>query len=245
MAKENYALLIGELQSSPIINEEKQRAKYSIKTLRRNDKIDFPIISVLEEDLIEKARGFKTGDFILVKGLVSTQEVKKGVICPHCQEINRVEGTTTEVIAIEHISIGKKYSLEGLKEISNQVMVLGSLCRDPEYRILKNSSIGSCQYQLAVNRKFNVKRQPHIHTDYPWVNSFGRQADQDAVRLVTGSQVFIQGGLQTRQIQKNMSCTACQGAFQGEDQVAEIVPYSVEYLNNCKFDQEETEQSSE
>lgn len=239
MAKENYVLLIGELQNSPIINEEKQRAKYVVKTLRRNDKIDFPIVSVLDSNLIEKVKTFNAKDFILIKGILATQEVKKGVICPHCQEVNRVEGTTTEVIAIENMSIGPNHVLEALKEISNQVMVLGSLCRKPEYRLLATSSIGSSQYQLAVNRKFNVKRQPNIQTDYPWVNSFGRQAEQDALRLDIGSQVFIQGGVQTRQIQKNMTCTKCSQEFKAEDHVAEIVPYSVEYLNNCKFEQEE------
>lgn len=236
MAKENFVLLIGELQSSPIINEEKKRAKFVIKTLRRNNKIDYPIVNVLDEALLDKVRNFKEKDFILVKGILATAEVKKGVCCPNCNEIIKSDGTTTEIIAIETINIGPNYRLEDLKEVSNTVFVLGSLCRNPEFRILANTGIPSTQYQLAVNRKFNVKKQKDSFTDYPWVNSFGRQAEQDAIRLQTGSQVFIQGGVQTRNVQKNMTCPKCQTQFKAEDFVAEIVPYSVEYLNNCKFD---------
>lgn len=241
MAKENYVLLIGPVQGSPIINEEKGRAKFAIKTYRRNNKIDYPVINVLDAALIEKVKTFKEGDFVIVKGLLATNEVRKGVVCPHCQEIMRVEGTTTEIVAIENINIGKGYDLEAIKEISNTVMVLGSLCRDVEFRLLSNTGIPSAQYQLAVNRKFNVKRQQGSHTDYPWINSFGKQAEQDALRLQTGSQIFIQGGLQTRNIQKTMTCEKCKQEFKAEDFVAEVVPYSVEYLNNCRFDNGEAE----
>lgn len=236
MAKENFAMFVGKVQGSPIINKETNRAKYVIKTLRRNDKIDFPIISVYDSSLLEKVESFKDGDFVMVKGFISTQEVKKGVVCPHCQEITKSEGTITEVYAIDNFKIGRDYDLESFKEVSNTVIVLGSLCRDVEFRLLPNTGTPSAQYQLAVNRKFNAKRQRDSFTDYPWVNSFGKQAEQDALRLETGSQVLIQGGLQTRSVQKNMVCEKCGAGFKAEDFVAEIVPYSVEYLNNCKFD---------
>lgn len=236
MAKENHVILIGELQGPPIINESSDKAKYVIRTLRRNDKIDYPIISVFGERLVEKVKGFKEKDFIIVKGFLATQEVNKGVVCPHCQEIIREEGTTTEIAVIENINIGPHHKLEDLKEISNTIMVLGSLCRDVEFRMLSNTGISSAQYQLAVNRKFNPRRG-HELTDYPWVNSFGRQAEEDAKRLETGSQVFIQGGVQTRNVHKTMTCDKCDKVFKAEDFVAEIVPYSVEYLNNCKFDE--------
>lgn len=236
MAKENYVLLIGPIQGAPVINEDKGKAKYVIKTLRRNNKIDYPIISVLDTELIEKVKAFKENEFVIIKGMLATNEVKKGVICPHCQEVMRVEGTTTEIIAIENINIGTGYKLEDIKEISNTVMMLGSLCRETEFRLLSSTGIPSAQYQLAVNRKYNVKKQQGSHTDYPWINSFGKQAEQDALRLQKGSQVFVQGGLQTRNVQKTMACTSCQQSFKAEDFVAEVVPYSVEYLNNCKFD---------
>jgi single-strand DNA-binding protein len=234
MAKENYVLLVGDLQGPPIIDFKKEKAKYVIRTLRRNDKIDYPIITILDTALIEKMKSFKEGDLIIVKGILATNEVRKGAICPECGETIKSDGTTTEVIAIDHINIGPNHKLEDLKEISNTVLILGSLCKAPTFRLLPNSGIPSAQYQLAVNRKYNVKKDDAT-SDYPWVNSFGKQAEQDALRLDSGSQVFIQGGIQTRNVMKKMECTKCGQEFSVEDFVAEIVPYSVEYLNNCKF----------
>jgi single-strand DNA-binding protein len=234
MAKENYVLLVGDLQGSPIMDQKKEKAKYVIRTFRRNDKIDYPIITILDAGLIEKMNTFKEGDYIIVKGILATDEVRKGAVCPECGEVVKSDGTTTEVIAIDHINIGPNYKLEDLKEISNTVLILGSLCKAPSFRLLPNSGIASAQYQLAVNRKYNVKKQEDT-SDYPWVNSFGRQAEQDALRLDSGSQVFIQGGIQTRNVMKKVDCPKCGQEFTVEDFVAEIVPYSVEYLNNCKF----------
>ena len=236
MAKENYVLLIGAVQESPMVNEEKGKGRVVIQTLRRNDKIDLPVISALDDTLVQKLKTLTAGEYILVKGILATNEVKKGVICPNCNEKTKSQGTTTEIIAIEIIPIGSQYELNQLKEVSNNVMLLGSLCRDPEFRLLSNTGVPSAQYQIAVNRKYTVKKQQSSYSDYPWVNSFGKQAEQDAIRLQTGSQVFINGGLQTRNIQKNMECEHCSTSFKAEDHVAEIVPYSVEYLNNCKFE---------
>lgn len=239
MAKENLAFLVGEIQGSPIINKEKEKGKYVLKTLRRNDKIDYPIVNVLNPKLLEDVETFQEGDFVIVKGFISTQEVRKGVICPNCQNIIKTEGTTTEVYAVENIKIGRDYDLTRIKELSNTIIILGSLCRDVEFRMLPNTGTPSAQYQIAANRKYRVGRQRDNFTDYPWINSFGRQAEQDAKRLETGSQVLIQGGLQTRNIQKMTTCDSCEKEFKAEDFVAEIVPYSVEYLNNCRFADEE------
>lgn len=248
MAKENTVLLIGQLQGAPIINEVNENKKYAqfcIKTLRRNDKIDMPIVTVYGSELIDKARKFRPDDYIIIKGILATAEVKKGITCPYCNKKLKTNGTTTMVIGIDVYSIGPNHKLENFKEMSNTVFLLGSLCRNVEFRLLKTKSIPSAQYQLAVNRKYNVKQQPNSTTDYPWVNSFGAQAEQDAKRLQTGSQVFIQGGLQTRNIQKKVVCPDCNKEFSADDFVAEVVPYSVEYLNNCRFDEKEKEEGSE
>ena len=159
MAKENYVLLIGEMQGAPIINEDKAKAKFVIKTLRRNDKIDYPIINVLDESLVEKIRPFAEGEFILVKGILTTTEVKKGVCCPHCQKVIKSEGTTTEVTAIEAVNIGTGYTLEQLKEVSSTVMLLGSLCRDPEYRLnIQISRLHNISWRLIANSMLNASK---------------------------------------------------------------------------------------
>ena len=238
MAKENFVLLVGELIEVPKVNREQTIGKFKLKTLRRNDKYDTPVVRVSTESTIKKLPTFSVGDFIMVKGIVSTRDIIKRAECPKCKEINKVRGTTTEVLAIDIVDIGPNFKLEDLKEFSNIVRMLGTLCREPSLTTTSSqSTVSLCKYQIAANRKLNVASEPDTYTDYPWVNSFGRQAEQDALHIETGSQIYIDGGLQTRVLRRECHCENCGCDYKTEgDIIIEIVPHSVEYLNNCKFD---------
>lgn len=239
MAKENFVLLIGELQGETKVNSSRTIAKFSLKTMRRNDKYDYPVVRLINDKLIAEAETFNKGDFIVVKGIVATKDMAKHVPCPVCKERISLKSTVTEVLAIDVVNIGPNYTVERFKEESNVVRILGALCREPEYTMTSEpKKVALCKYQIAVNRKLNVEQESDIFTDYPWVNSFARQAEQDALRLGVGSQIYIDGGLQTRNIKRNVTCS-CGEKFKATDMVTEIVPYSVEYLNNCKFDDKE------
>lgn len=239
MAKENFVLLIGELQDVAKVNNTKTIAKLSLKTIRRNDKYDYPIVRIINEKLIVEAENFNKGDFLVVKGIVATKDIKKHVVCPVCKERQSISSTVTEVLAIDVVNIGPNFTVERFKEESNVVRILGALCREPEYTTTSEpKKVALCKYQIAVNRKLNVEQESDIFTDYPWVNSFAKQAEQDAMRLSVGSQIYIDGGLQTRGIKRNITCS-CGEKFKATDMVTEIVPYSVEYLNHCKFDDNE------
>jgi single-strand DNA-binding protein len=236
MAKENFAFLIGELQGEPKVNSTKTIAKLSLRTIRRNDKYDVPTVKVIDEKLILEVENYKKGDFILCKGIVFTKDTIKHVVCPKCGQRQDIKSTVTEVLAIDVVNIGRDYTIERFKEESNIVRILGALCRKPEFTTTgDNKKVSLCKYQIAVNRKLNVAQDSDTFTDYPWVNSFAKQAEQDAIRLDVGSQVYIDGGLQTRGIKRNITCE-CGEKFKAADMVTEIVPYSVEYLNHCKFD---------
>lgn len=239
MAKENFALLIGELQDIPKVNSSKTIAKFSLKTIRRNDKYDIPVVRVINKKLIVEVENYSKGDFIIVKGIVATKDMVKHVTCPACKEKQSIKSTVTEVLAIDVVNIGPNYSVERFKEESNIVKTIGVLCREPEYTTTSEpKKVALCKYQIATNRKLNVEQESDIFTDYPWVNSFAKQAEQDAIRLAKGSQIYIDGGLQTRGIKRNITCS-CGEKFKATDMVTEIVPYSVEYLNHCRFDDNE------
>ena len=238
MAKENFVLLIGKLSEVPKINKTQTIGKFKLNTMRRNDKYDTPVVRVVEAPLIAKLPTLNVNDYVLVKGIVATRDVAKKAECPKCGTIGVVRGTTTEVLAIDFIDIGPNYELESLKEVSNMVRILGTLCREPSLTTTSSQSkVSLCKYQIATNRKLNVASEPDVYSDYPWVNSFGRQAEQDALRLQSGSQVYIDGGLQTRTLRRECHCENCGCDYKTEgDTIIEIVPHSVEYLNNCKFD---------
>jgi single-stranded DNA-binding protein len=241
MAKENFVALIGQVHGSPLINEAKGTAKYTLQTYRRNDKTDYPTVTILDSSLLEEVKTFKEGDIVLVKGIIAGFPAKKGAECPYCKVKNIVDGTVTEVIAIMNKNLGSKHNLMDFKEISSQVFLLGSLCVNPSYRVLDTSKTASCQYQVAINRKLHVRRQADVFSDYLWVNSFAKQADEDIKRPQVKSQVFINGGIQTRPVERKCVCQSCEKTFKIQEMVAEIVPYSVEYLNNCKFDDKNEE----
>jgi len=234
MARENFVMLIGVVQGSPVINKEKQRARFSLQTMRRTGKIDYPIINVLDKELIPMVETFTEGDFVVTKGFLATNNVKKSAICEHCSEKNIAPGMLTEIIAMGIQNIGKSHTLQDWAEMSNHLMVIGTLCINPGTRRTGEEKTPNCQYQIAVNRSYIVKGQS-VTADYPWVKTTGEQAEQDSIRLQSGSQIYIRGAVQTRNLWRNVLCSHCGSAFRAEDFVAEIVPYSVEYLNKCIF----------
>jgi len=244
MARENYVMLIGEVKGSPVINEEKQRARFSLQTKRRTGQIDFPIVSVYGKDVLPKAIGLTEGDFVVLKGFLTTSDVKKSAICEHCSKKNVARGTFTEVVAIDIQNIGKGYELADWAEMSNNLMVLGTVCVTPSTRTTGEERVPYCQYQIALNRSFNVGNKT-ASSDYPWVKSIGEQARQDSLRLQKGSQVYIRGAIQTRNLWRNILCSHCNETFKAEDFVAEISPYSVEYLFNCIFPQKNNKPDEE
>ena len=144
--------------------------------------------------------------------------------------------------------ISPEESLKLLKErceISNIVMVIGTLCREPEiYTDDKNRSFA--QYQIAVNRRYRIKEDPaETKTDYPWVKTFGEQALKDVYALHTGSQVYLNGALQTREVARETICENCNKSYEWQDVASEIVPYSTEYLSNCQIEHKDTEKEDE
>lgn len=236
MAKENFVLLMGELISQPIFNKTRTQARFTIKTLRRNGKIDEPIITVFEDSVIPKLDNLQMGTYVAVKGILTTLDVKKSSVCTCCGAKNKSDGTLTTVVAIDVVDIGSNYELENIKEFSNNVIVIGTVANKPNFRQLPKSGINAMSYQIALNRKYHIKSQDiDQKSDYPWVSSFGEQAEEDNKRIQTGSQLLISGGLQTRVVYRKIQCANCNSEIQSQDIVAEIVPYSVEYLNNCLF----------
>ena len=78
----------------------------------------------------------------------------------------------------------------------NKIIILGHLGRDPE---MKTSQGGTavCRFSLAVTEKYNGKDQTE------WFNcvAFNKTAEVVAKYLAKGSQVYIEGRIQTRKWQ--------------------------------------------
>jgi len=80
----------------------------------------------------------------------------------------------------------------------NKVFIIGNLTRDPELKAIP-SGIKVCSFSVATNRVWKDKNGARQEAaDYHNVVVFGRQAETVAQYMKRGSQVMIEGRMQTR-----------------------------------------------
>ena len=80
----------------------------------------------------------------------------------------------------------------------NKVFVFGNVTRDPELKALPSGS-KVCSMSLATNRVWKDKNGAKQEAaDYHNVVVFGRQAETVAQYMKKGSQVMVEGRMQTR-----------------------------------------------
>jgi single-strand DNA-binding protein len=80
----------------------------------------------------------------------------------------------------------------------NKVFIIGNLTRDPELKAIP-SGIKVCSFSVATNRVWKDKNGAKQEAaDYHNVVVFGRQAETVAQYMRKGSQVMVEGRMQTR-----------------------------------------------
>ena len=254
MAKENYVILYGQVYQKPKIYLSTETGEYKgaivqLKVLRRlmnktlELRLDCPVILTKNPSLAKQAAELSKGDMLEVRGVLTTSELLKVSTCPHCGEKNKKPGVNVHVTPIflnpQEKGCSEAEGLELLKkkcEISNLVMGIGTLCREPDYyeHTDENGKLTkSCAYQIAMNRRYHIKEDPlENRTDYPWVKSFGPLAESDRDHLTINAEIYVAGSLQTRTFEKNAICNFCGKEYQWPDKAMEIVPYATEYLRD-------------
>lgn len=85
----------------------------------------------------------------------------------------------------------------------NKVMIIGNLGRDPEVRYLPSGQ-AVANLNIATNEKWKDKDgNLKENTEWHRVVLFGKQAEVAGQYLNKGSQVYIEGRLQTREWEKD------------------------------------------
>lgn len=218
---------------------------------------DRPLIMSAEPEILEKMQTWRANDIVFIKGTVACKSIPKSSVCPNEECItdpnhpeirtkNKIEDGS--LVYVNPIFVEKRTHFEDSKdceaylvenrEISNQVYVIGTLCREPKKFKTKKGLVVT-QYQIALNRKFRIRSDtPEIKTDYPWVKSYGDTAIEDKMRLDVGSVVAIDGVLQARRVTRKCTCANCGMEYNWEDKAMEIVPYEVEYMRDYKTDED-------
>lgn len=259
MARENYVLLHGQLYDKARISingeGEAKRATFALKVIRRpfltgegqvhagKLYIDYPVILTSDPELIKTASTLQKGDMVDVRGVITTREITKKAICPNGHPVSwdgNFVFITPIYICRREQCLSEEVGMTLLRErseISNVVMIIGTLCRDPVLHEYEDKKGYMTQYQIASNRRYHIRDGHETErTDYPWIKTVNRQAVEDAAHLRTNSTVFINGAVQTREVERSIACGECGEVFDLKESVAEVFPYSVEYLANCIFE---------
>ena len=268
MAKQNLVLLNAKVETEPVIerNEETGEYRYGMcimdvvrgkRTVGDNKqyiKHDGPVIVSKDEYMIREMEKWKVNDFIELKGLLVSKDIDKVSKCPHCLDergehtINVKQGTMIYVNPIESITIAQGLDsqqadrmLLNKKEMSNQIYCIGTVIKEPRIFRTKFDTI-VCDYQVAINRKYHIRTDdPSIRTDWIYVKSYGERAVEDKLRLRIGSELSIDGFIQTRNVKRKTVCPHCGQEYIWLDKSTEIVPYAVEYHKGTYRTDEELE----
>lgn len=211
---------------------------------------DSPTIMSRDPKIIREIATWKEFDIVSIKGTLAAKTVGKASECSHCGTRNVLDGTLVYVNPIyakkmgrvENADAGLSYLAEH-REVSNQAFIFGTLCVNPK-KVTPKEGLIVTQYQVALNRKFHIQADPpEIRTDYPWVKSYGENALSDRKFLHIGSQIFVDGCLQARKVNRHTVCPACGQKYDFADKALEIVPYETEYIAN--FDTKEEADAKE
>lgn len=264
MPRQNNAILYAVVEQKPVISINKETDEYvsamvyvhvvrgvrEVKDGKKYMKHDYPLVISSDKKIIEKISKWKENDLVYVKGTVSSKGLMKKSYCPNCTDeeghatINMGKGLLVYVTPI-FVNVMKSFDTKDeaiselihSREISNQVIVLGSLWNKPTYFKTERGTIIT-QYQLITERKFRIRTDdPEIRADWPWVKSYGEQAIEDRMRLQQGSLIIVDGFIQARNVRRKTKCKCCQEIYEWNDRTMEIVSFDVEYLRNYKTDQ--------
>lgn len=107
----------------------------------------------------------------------------------------------------------------------NKVILVGRLTRDPEVRTMPTGNTVA-SFTLAINRNFKNK-EGNIDADFINVSVFGRQAENVGKYVTKGSQLGVDGRIQTR------SYDAQDGT---KRYVTEVIAESVEFMSSSRRD---------
>lgn len=104
----------------------------------------------------------------------------------------------------------------------NKAILIGRLTKDPELRYT-TSNRAICQFDLAINRPFINQETNQKEADFLRIILWDKQAENTAKYIHKGSQVAIEGRIQTRNYENDEG---------RKIYVTEIVANSIQFLDS-------------
>lgn len=113
----------------------------------------------------------------------------------------------------------------------NSVILIGKLVRDPELKVIPSTGMSVVRFTIAVNKdlskqkKDEVKKAGRATADFINIVVFGKMADACNNYLAKGSQVAVQGSIQS-------------GSHEGKDgkkvYTTDVLAGKIEFLNKVE-----------
>jgi single-strand DNA-binding protein len=233
MAKKNCVHLLGYVDK--FVEVEEGKMFFAIKIRKNKNKFVYPIIEFTTKKFPNWI-DLSIGKAVIVEGSIKTEDKEVFVDCPQCARRYKEKQVNTTIIAQKMFVVNS--SIED--SYINKVMLLGTVCKELDFKYIEStySKVANMKYQIAVNGR-------EVSTsNYPWVSTFARQAEEDKKRIQVGSQIMVEGELITRYVNKEYTCE-CGETIKSSHGQTEVSGTSVEYLNNCKFDKKSDEVKKE
>lgn len=260
MATHNQVRIIGYLMQNPkVINEGvfgSEKILMKIRTARRpiegynGENYSDVLVYYAGTELMPKLKDYKEFDIVDIKGVFNVLPTHKKSVCPICGTVNyKTNSVSTFIYPISATRLGSyksyfeekqespdKFLWSNYKENSNQCLIIGTVVTEPE--LISNKHVHLCRYGLGVNRKYYIKEQTEQYADYPWVYSYGEQADRDKRYLTKKSLILMDGYIHNENIVSRGHCEACDSDYTFKDVGTQFTPYSIEYLSGFKTEEE-------
>jgi len=251
----NRVIIMGIVVEKPIIKyvAEIGKSVYVKLKIDRKDigKTETITVSTSVEEVMKNVLlNVKPGDlFFSGSAKISTFIYDKNIeiVCPHCQEVTYINtrAERTDIIFTDFELIkNPQPTAFGY----NKVYLLGRICSDLNYRqnLTRPGAKSYIKYKLAVDRAGKYKEQQDA--DYPFIVSFGKEADTASQHLKTSDLVLVEGSVQEREIKQKVSntCSVCGNTIntRKDSFVREIITSNVKYLDKL-LKKEQTEDSEE
>lgn len=263
MAIHNQVRLVGYLLKDPTVQNEgklgEEKVLVKLRTCRREidgyNERNFEDLLIFYDgtEMMQAFKGLVQYDVVDIKGVVNILPSTKRTRCPFCGHVNlRYNKLSTFVYPISMhkvqsmkspVNLGQ-YDPENIcfwlqeqyREVSNQVLLIGTVCSEP--KMIGTEKNPCCRYQLGINRKYYIPTQADITADYPWVYTYGQQAEWDSTYLHVGSEILVDGVMRNEEISPAVTCEECGALYKYRDTRSSFVPYSLEYLANYLTDKE-------
>lgn len=201
-------------------------------------KVETITVIAVSKDVVSRAvKEIHEGDYFLTTSAylkTKTYLREKELECSECYnvEYQKVKSEKTEVVFDDFVII-KLMEDAPMPFGINKIFLSGNICNSLNYR--EKADKGYCKYKLAVNKKvFDTE------TEYPFIVTFGKDAELSNKYLAKNSRVFVEGSIQQREINQNVDfvCPECgtQAIKKVPNIVREVITSNVVFLDKKEDD---------